>query len=129
MVHFGVDWSEGKASTETEIVINSDGETVGWCPNGDGGGWGEGVWYRAVTENMYRVGPGNLSDVISVDTTKWSRDVCSTPLVNGDVWVAQAADGYVAFKVLDAPMDSAAIADNPFWSVEVEYKFSTVLGF
>ena len=129
IAHFGVDWSEGKAATETDVVENSDGETIGWCPNGHGGGWGQGVWYRSSVDNIYRFGTGSLNDVKSVDTTKWSRDVCLTPLANGDIWVAEALDGYVAFKVIDAPMDSTEVADNPFWRVEVEYKFSTTLGF
>lgn len=131
MVHFGVDWSEGKAaSSDGSVVINNpDGETIGWCPNGNGGGWGIGVWYRAFNDKVYRIGPGNLSDVASIDTSLWSNDVCATPLANGDLWAAQCQDGYVAFKVINAPADSATIANDPMWSVEVEYVFSASIDF
>jgi len=131
MAHFGVDWSEGKAAaSDGSVVINNpDGETIGWCPNGNGSGWGTGVWYRAFNDKVYRIGAGNLSDIASIDTSLWSNDVCATPLVNGDLWAAQCQDGYVVFKVLNAPMDSAAIANNPMWEVKVEYKYSAGTGF
>ncbi len=130
MVHFGVDWSEGIAATAdgSVIVDNSDGETVAWCP-GNAGEYGTGIWYRSAKDHIYRVGPGDLNDVTGVDISKWSNDVCATPLKNGDVWVAETMDGYVAFKVLNAPTDSTIIANDLTWSVEVEYKFSTTIGF
>ncbi len=126
MAHFGVDWSEGKVATAdgSVVITEPDGETIGWCPNGDQGGWGTGIWYRAFNDRIYRIGTGELKDVASVDTTKWSNDVCTTPLKNGDVWVAECRDGFVAFKVLDAPADSVALANDPMWEVKVEYKFS-----
>ena len=127
--HSGVDWSEGIVGSETEYPEQSDGETIAWCPTGVGGGWLTGIWYRSTKGHIYRVGAGNLSDITNVDTTKWSDDLCDTPLVNGELWVTEALDGYVAFKVLDAPTDSASIADSPNWSVEVEYKFSTTVEF
>ncbi len=127
--HYGVDWSEGLVGSDTENVESSDGETIAWCPNGDGGGWLSGIWYRSGKDHIYKYGSGNLSDVTGVDVSRWSDDVCSTPLKNGDLWVAETLDGYVAFKVLDAPTDSAGIANRPLWSVEVEYKFSTTTGF
>jgi hypothetical protein len=34
-------------------------------------------------------------------------------------------DGYVAFKVVEAPQDTASIAADQNWSVKVQYKFST----
>ncbi len=131
IVHFGVDWSEGKAASAdgSVVVDNPDGETIGWCPNGNGGGWGTGVWYRAFNDKIYRVGAGDLTTVIKADTSLWSNDVCGTPLTNGDIWVAQCQDGYVAFKVINAPADSATIANDPMWSVEVEYVFSASIDF
>lgn len=131
MAHFGVDWSEGKvASTDGTVILDKpDGETIGWCPNGNGGGWGTGVWYRAFNDKIYRIGTGDLNNVTKADTTLWNNDVCDTPLINGDVWVAQCQDGYVAFKVIDAPMDSIALANNPMWEVKVEYKYSISTNF
>lgn len=127
--HNGVDWSEGIVGSETEYPEQSDGETIAWCPNGGGGGWYSGIWYRSAKGHIYSVGTGNLSDIINVDTTKWSNDICDTPLINGELWVTEALDGYVAFKVIDAPTDSSTIANSLNWGVEVEYKFSTTLGF
>ncbi|MDA3862174.1 MAG: hypothetical protein PF445_13220 [Melioribacteraceae bacterium] len=129
ITHLGVDWSEGIASTETVSVENQDGETIAWCPNGDGSGWGTAIWYRSINDNIYKWGTGNLTEVVSVDTTLWDPNICDSPLKNGDIWIAEAADGYVAFKVLDAPTDSAGVANRPFWNVEVEFVFSTTIGF
>ncbi len=126
IAHFGVDWSEGKVSSMdgTETAPDPDGETIGWCPSGNGGGWGTGVWYRPFNDKQYKTTIANLSDVQKVDTTLWDDDVCDSPLKNGDIWVAQCKDGYVSFKVIDAPMDSVALANNPMWEVKVEYVFS-----
>jgi len=129
MTHFGVDWSEGKASTETDFVDDPDGETIAWCPNGDGSGWGTGIWTRSAKNHIYKWGTGDVTEVVAVDTTLWDPNICDSPLKNGEIWIAEAMDGYVAFKVLDAPTDSAEVANRPLWSVEVEYIFSTTLGF
>lgn len=122
--HFGVDFSTGKTGETMTQNDSPDGETVAWCPNGQGGGYGSGIWFRPVTGNMYRVGNGNLGDVSSVDDAMWSNDVCDTPLANGDVWVSEVADGYVVFKVVEVASDSAAIAADPMWKAKVEYKYS-----
>lgn len=127
--HFGVDFSAGLTGGEITDINGFDGETIAWCPNGNQGGWGIGIWWRPTTEKMYRVGAGNLTDITSVDTTRWSNDVCATPLVNGDLWVTQSTDGYVVFKVLDVATDSASIANDPLWSAKVEYKYSSSINF
>ncbi len=131
MVHFGVDFSEGKAATsDGSVVIDTpDGETIGWCPTGNGGGWGTGVWYRPISGKQYKTTARELGDVTKADTTLWDNDLLDSPLRNGDIWVSQCQDGFVAFKVIDAPMDSAAVANNPMWEVKVQYKFSTSINF
>ena len=129
--NFGVDWSEGvvSQSSTSNIIHNLDGQTIAWCPNGNGGGWGTGVWYRSSSNKIYKWGTGNLDNVNTVDTTKWDADICDSPLKNGDIWISETLDGYVVFKVLDTPADSVALANNPMWEVKVEYKFSTEIDF
>jgi hypothetical protein len=127
--HFGVDWSKGKSSTETDFVDEPDGETIAWCPSVVGSTSVVGIWYRSAKNHIYKWGRGDISEVLEVDTTKWDPDICDSPLRNGDIWITEALDGYVAFKVLDAPSDSVSIANSYLWSVEVEYVFSNSLIF
>jgi hypothetical protein len=129
--HFGVDWSEGKVGSEgSELDFEKiDGETIAWCPNGDGGGWQAGIWYRASSEKLYKMTVNEWSGATSIDTTRWSDDVCATPLRNGDFWGTKANDGYVIFKVIAVAQDSAGIANSPEWKAEVEYKFSSTTSF
>lgn len=127
--HFGVDWSQGKVGTTGTHVDNADGETIGWCPNGMGGGYGTGIWYRATSGKLYRISTAEVTSITTLDTTKWDNDICDTPLKNGDLWATQANDGFVVFKVVQVAMDSASIANDPLWSATVQYKFSTTTKF
>ncbi len=130
--HFGVDWSEGKAGNETTQIDNAknDGETIAWCPNGNGGGWMTSLWYRSREDKIMKVGTGDLLSVTTIDTTKWSNDVCATPLRNGDIWAAKTLDGYVIFKVTAVAADSAGIANGPAtWPATVEYIYSPTVNF
>jgi len=131
MTAIGVDWSEGIAATAdgSVRVDNSDGETVAWCPNGEGGRYGNGIWYRSGKNHIYKWGTGDITEVVAVDTTLWDPNICDSPLKNGDIWVAEAEDGYVAFQVLNVATDSLTIVNDPMYPVEVEYVFSTTLGF
>ncbi len=119
MTHGGIDWSAGKTYPDISDS-DSDGETIGWCEPGTPVQGINGIWYRANTSKVYRVGNVDLSSVTEVNTNNWATDVCSTPLQQGDVWVAEAKDGYVKFKVLD-PVNP----DAELWKVKVEYVFST----
>lgn len=132
LAHFGVDFSEGKVGDPATPLVNEkiDGETIAWCPNGSGGGWMTGIWYRSRDDKIYRIGPGDLATITSIDTTKWSSNVCGTALKNGDIWAAKALDGYVVFKVTNVAADSASIANGAAnWLATVEYKFSTTTKF
>lgn len=126
MSHWGVDWSEGIVGGEgSELDYeNSDGETIAWCPNGNGGGWETGVWYRTVTDKMYKMGNGDLDDYSKIDESRWDDDVCDSSLNNGDVWGAECRDGYVIFKVKEQPDPK-----QQDWAVNVDYKFSETTQF
>lgn len=117
ITHNGVDWSS--AQTTDVDWEDADGETIGWCEPGTRIDAITGLWYRSFNDNVYRVGNVDLSSVSSVNTNGWSSDVCSTPLANGDVWVAECKDGYVKFKVIDQ-----GTLNSQNWEVEVEYEFS-----
>lgn len=124
--HWGVDWSSGKVASE-DVALNYDivdGETIGWCPNGNGGGWESGIWYRSAVDRIMKLGNGNLSSYSALDTTNWDFDVCDTPLKNGDVWAAKCRDGFVIFKVKEEPD-----IKSDTWKVKVEYKFSDSIKF
>jgi len=123
MSHWGVDWSKGLVGSEGNDVNDADGETIGGCPNGSG--TGSGIWYRSRNDKIYRISGGELSGVTSIDTTKWDNDVCDTPLANGDLWAAQANDGFVVFKVVELPTDP----NDYQWKVKVQYKFSATTNF
>ena len=131
MAHFGVDFSEGKAGDVATVIPNDkiDGETIAWCPNGSGGGWMTGIWFRSRQDKIYRIGPGDLASITAIDTTKWSANVCATALKTGDIWAAKALDGYVIFKVTTVASDSAGVANAANWPATVEYKFSTTTKF
>lgn len=115
--HWGVDWSEGL--TEDVDWEYSDGETIGWCEPGQRINEITGIWYRSYNNKVYRYGAGDLSQVQAVEQNRWQSDVCSTPLANGDIWVAQCQDGYVKFKVIDA-----GDYNSDGWQVQVEYQFT-----
>ncbi len=130
--HWGVDWSEGKAGDPNNQMDPNkiDGETIAWCPNGNGGGWMTGIWFRSREDKIMRVGTGDLLSVTTLDTTKWSNDVCGTALKPGDIWATKAIDGYVIFKVTAVATDSAGIANGPAtWPATVEYIHSTTINF
>jgi hypothetical protein len=133
LTHWGVDWSEGVVGEANNVVDpeKNDGETIIWCPLGSGGGgWGTGIWFRARSEKIMRLGPGDLSAITSIDTTRWATDVCSTPLRAGDIWATKALDGYIIFKVTEVATDSASIANgSDDWPAKVEYKYSTTTTF
>ena len=115
--HQGVDWSEGQ--TEGVDWQDSDGETISWCEPGQRDNEVTGIWYRSFNNNIYRYGAGDLSQVQSVNQNGWQADVCSTPLANGDIWVAECRDGSVKFKVVDQ-----GSINSDWWEVVVEYQFS-----
>lgn len=127
--HFGIDWSEGLVGDQITNFNNSDGETIAWCPNGNGSGWGQGIWYRATSTKIMRVNTSDFNGLNSIDTNLWSDDVCATPLAPGAVWATKANDGFVVFRVLEVATDSASIANDPLWSAKVQYKFSTTTQF
>lgn len=119
--HLGIDWSTQKTGAEVDYTL-IDGETIGWCEPGTGGGTG--IWFRTFNNKIYRVGNVELASVTKVDETKWQTDVCATPLANGDVWVVQAHDGYVKFKVINQGDPAQSM-----WEVEVEFKYSSNINF
>ncbi len=120
--HWGVDWSKGTVGGIDGDVDDADGETIGWCPNGSGGG--SGVWYRAHSEKYYFVGTGSIDDISSINTTMWDNDICDKPLKKDDIWATEVNDGYVVFKVLEDPNP-----EDHNWSVKVQYKYSTSTNF
>lgn len=125
--HSGVDWSAGKVGSQEGGNLDYavvDGETIAWCPNGDGGGWETGVWYRTNGGGLYKMGTGNIGDYNAIDTTKYDSDICDNSLNNGEVWAAKCLDGYVIFKVKEQP-----VVSNQDWAVKVEYKFSVTTNF
>ncbi len=127
--HFGIDWSEGLVGDQITDFNNSDGETIAWCPTGNGGGWATAIWYRSTSNKTYKVNVSDLTGLNSIDTNLWAADLCSTPLVPGSVWASKANDGYVVFRVLEVATDSASIANDPLWSAKVQYKFSSTTQF
>lgn len=120
ITHWGVDWSEGKVGSQNlNLDYNVvDGETVSWCAYGSMSTTNNGVWFRPYVDKLKKINISDLNSASLADTTNWSTDVCSTPLQNGDLWLAKCRDGYVVFKVLKQPSVSV-----DFWPVEVEYRF------
>lgn len=131
--HWGVDWSKGHAGSEgNEVPYDSgDGYTVSWCPVGDRVDGVFGLWYSPYMYpvKVMKLEATELSEVTSIDTTQWATTVCSIPLQNGEVWAAEARDGFVVFKVVSTLTDSAAIAQSHDWPVSVEYKYSATTEF
>jgi len=123
MSHGGVDWSAGKTYPDISDA-DSDGETIGWCEPGTPVQGISGIWYRSFSRKVYRAGAVDLSSVTEVNTNNWATDVCSTPLKEGDVWVAETKDGYVKFKVAE-PVDPNA----ELWKVKVSYVYSSTTKF
>lgn len=120
VTHWGVDWSEGKVGSQNlNLDYNLvDGETISWCAYGSSGSTNTGTWYRPYVDKLKKINLSDLNSASLADTSNWSADVCSTPLQNGDVWMAKCRDGYVVFKVTKQPVVSA-----DFWPVDVEYRF------
>ncbi len=129
MNHFGIDWSKGQTGDQITNYEDTDGETIAWCPTGNGGGWMQGVWYRAASGKVYKINTSDFSTISIIDTNLWAADLCSTPLSPGSIWAAKANDGFVIFKVLTVPTDSIAISADPLWSAKVQYKFSSTINF
>lgn len=135
--HFGVDWSLGKTDDFTDPAFVTDGDVIAWCEyNTSGNFYGKGVWYRneggGNVENYYLAGSNiDLSTIAKVDTAKFRTvsDCVVAQLKNGDVWVCKVTDGFVKFKVVLAPMDSAQVAADPNWPVKVDYQFSKTTSF
>lgn len=125
--HNGVDFSAG--SSDSIAWEMQDGYTTTWPM----GGFQEGkygIWYSPSEYKQRWIGPGDLSSISSIDTTHWDTTNVDHPLLRGEMWVSKCRDGYVKFKVIsDAPTDSAGVASNPNWEVEVEYVFSTTPNF
>lgn len=118
ITHAGIDWSTKKTGNEVSYD-QIDGETISWCEPGVSLSNVTGIWYRSFNQKVYRVGNVDISSVASVNQSAWQNDVCATPLANGDVWVVQARDGYVIFKVTDK-----GDINSTNWAVKVQYKFS-----
>jgi hypothetical protein len=138
--HHGIDWSTGKSGDfeDPDPNFQSDGDVIAWCENSQAGEnwWSQGLWYRHESggnnSRIYLLGSGiDESTISSIDTTKWNGSLeCSVSMLkNGDVWAAKCQDGYVVFKIVDAPTDSAEVAARPTWDVGVKYKFSNTLNF
>lgn len=130
--HFGVDWSQGTVGAEGTNLDNADGETIAWCEYGTTNTfWGQLIMYRPMSGKMFKLTTTDLTQVASIDTTKFqtSFDCGEVKLKPNDIWISQCADGYVAFKVLEAPQDSASIAADHMWKVKVQYKYSTTINF
>lgn len=129
--HTGIDWSTGETG-ESGNITNSDGETIAWCEYGTTNTfWGQLIMYRPMSGKMFKLTTTDLTQVASIDTTKFqtSFDCGEVKLKPNDIWISQCADGYVAFKVLEAPQDSASIAADHMWKVKVQYKYSTTINF
>lgn len=123
LTHAGFDFS----ANNTGEYPTYDGETVGWTPSGgqnpqypanSGYVWWrnnhlDDVTYKDRTKDM---GVVSLDSVISVPSS-WDVGPDIPPLLVGHVIVAECADGYVKFKVLE-------IVDADNWDVLVEYVFS-----
>lgn len=120
VTHWGVDWSEGKVGSQTlNLDYNViDGETISWCAYGTNNSVSNGIWFRPYVDKLKKISASDLNSASLSDTTNWSTDVCSTPLQNGDVWLAKCRDGYVVFRVTKQP-----VATAEFWPIEVEYKY------
>lgn len=134
MNHWGVDFSEGKVGSMNNYLDPGkvDGETISWCEYATGNNiYGALLAFRPSSAKMYKVTAADLAGVTAIDTSKWNQGIdCGTvKLKPGEIWVIKAADGYVAFKVITAPQDSASIAASPDWDVKVDYKFSSTLKF
>ncbi|HPI37314.1 MAG TPA: hypothetical protein PK397_05145 [Ignavibacteriaceae bacterium] len=132
MTHWGVDWSKGEVGSTSQFLTEPDGETIAWCEYGTTNNfWQEMIMYRPATGKMYKLTSADLAGLTTLDTTMFqtSFDCGVAKLKPGDVWVSECIDGYVAFKVVEAPQDSASIAADQNWSVKVQYKFSTTTKF
>lgn len=133
--HSGIDWSNGLLGSSNNPDFDQDGDIIVWCPS-QGGQWMEAIWYRNFlqgdNQKLYKAGANiDFASVTTADETRFQNNPgCGVGLlVNGDVYVAKVKDGYVKFKVLDAPTDSTAIANSNNWPVKVEYKFSATANF
>ncbi|HRI45525.1 MAG: hypothetical protein KF721_01860 [Ignavibacteriaceae bacterium] len=130
--HWGVDWSKGVVGTEGNHLPDSDGGTIAWCEYGTTNNfWMEMLMYRPVSGKLYKATTTDLAGLTSIDTTKFAvgLDCGVVKLKPGDIWASECMDGYVAFKVIEAPQDSASISADNNWSVKVEYKFSSTRNF
>jgi hypothetical protein len=128
--HSGYDFSERKSGSMdgTTDYEKIDGETICWSPqpNSSGDSWGTRIWFRPAVSpiKMYKLGPVDFESVTSVDESRWQTSFDDKPLANGDVWVFQARDGYVKFKVLDAPNSKTEVDAREWWWVKVQFKYS-----
>lgn len=132
MNHWGVDWSAGQVGSMNNNLTNPDGETIAWCEYGTSTNYYEQmITYRPITGLMYKVTTTDLTTITSFDSTKLTTAInCGdAKLKPNDIWVSRCPDGYVAFKVIEAPQDSATIAADHDWKVKVQYKFSTSTSF
>ncbi|NUM71846.1 MAG: PD40 domain-containing protein [Ignavibacteriaceae bacterium] len=130
--HYGYDWSKKAGSqNNTDPTFAADGETIAWTPDNSGTNvYGKSLWYRATTEKVYKMTATKLEDVKSIDTTKFgTTNFAANPLRAGDIWATKALDGYAIFLVTKAPIDSAEVAANPNWEIEVMFKYSATTNF
>ena len=134
--HWGVDFSENSSGNEDGTGLqwdDTDGYTTAWSPgpNTTDGIWGTAVWYSPASQDlqMYNAGNVELSSITQVDETAWQTDFDSNPLKNGDVWVVQVRDGYVKFKVIDAPVGTSQVETREHWYVDVEYVYTSTTSF
>ena len=135
MNHWGVDFSEGVTGSAANYLDQNkvDGDVINWCEYSTTGTnyYDLLLAFRPASGKMYKVTATDLSGVTTIDTTKWNINIdCGTvKLIPNDIWVIKAMDGYVAFKVLAAAQDSAAISANFENEVKVEYKYSASIKF
>ncbi|MBZ0200500.1 MAG: hypothetical protein K8H86_11575 [Ignavibacteriaceae bacterium] len=134
--HWGVDFSEGTVGSQSVFLAPDkiDGEVINWCEYSTSGSnyYNQLVVFRPTSGMMYKVTATDLAGVTTTDTTKWNTNLdCGTvKLKPNDIWIIKATDGYVAFKVIEAPQDSATIAaSTDWWTIKVEYKYSANLSF
>jgi hypothetical protein len=135
--HWGADFSENLVGSEGNdsplLWDDTDGYITCWspAPNTTDGTWGTALWYSPASQQfkMYNAGNVDLASITAVDETAWQTDFDLNPLVTGDVWVAQTRDGYVKFKVIDAPVGTAEVDAREHWYVDIEFVHSLTTTF
>jgi len=122
LTHGGFDFSENEKSED------GDGSVVFWADNqvyASGESYDSTLWFRPNKSDdnyekiyIYESSASSLNDITSVDSSKWIGAKDPYPSLKvGKIYVIQAMDGYVKFKVLSMRKDGN--------EADVEYKYST----